>query len=387
MAQERIQKILARAGIASRRAAEELISSGRVKVNGKTTTELGAKADPRKDRVEVDGKLVAAERPVYVLLHKPRGVMCTMSDPEGRPTVAQYVADVEERIVPVGRLDFHTSGVLLMTNDGDFAAAMAHPTKRVEKIYVAKLRGVLGDEAIEGLCKPILIDGKPTQPAAVRRLRVEGDKTWVEFTLHEGRNRQIHRVTEAAGSAVFRLARLKFAGLTADNLRPGQWRYLTKDELRDFKEEYGVPKRVVAPPAPPSDDKLARTRQRVENIRTADKQWPGKRRDEGEHADSDLDSRVNARTRKPARGAKRGSTTRVSSGKVSAGRASAGRASAGKASRGGAKAAAPRVRSAAAAANSGSSTDARPATNRGRVPVTKAATATRKRPKKKTRSR
>ncbi len=271
MAQERIQKILARAGLASRRAAEELISSGRVKVNGRTVTELGAKANPRSDRIEVDGKLITAERPIYVLFHKPRGVVCTMSDPEGRPTVAQYVADVDQRIVPVGRLDFQTSGVLLMTNDGDFAAALAHPSKRVEKIYVAKLRGVLDDAAIEALGSPITIDGKQTQPAQVRRLRVEGDKTWVEFTLHEGRNRQIHRITEAAGSAVFRLARLRFAGLTTDGLRPGQWRYLTKDELRAFKAEYGAPKKVAAPPMPPTEDKLARTRQRVENIRTGDK--------------------------------------------------------------------------------------------------------------------
>lgn len=385
MAQERIQKILARAGIASRRAAEELISSGRVKVNGKTTTELGAKADPRRDRVEVDGKLVEAERPVYVLLHKPRGVMCTMSDPEGRPTVAQYVADVEERIVPVGRLDFHTSGVLLMTNDGEFAAAMAHPTKRVEKIYVAKLRGVLDDEAIEGLCKPILIDGKPTQPAMVRRLRVEGDKTWVEFTLHEGRNRQIHRVTEASGSAVFRLARLKFAGLTADNLRPGQWRYLTKDELKDFKAEYGVPKRIVTPPAPPSEEKLARTRQRVENIRTAEKQWPAKRREEGEDGDGDV-SRDNRRTRKPARGAKRASPARVSSkprGSSTRGSAARGQADQTQADR----ASSPRPRRVAGSRATTRSGSARTAPVKATAPLAKTAAAPRKHPKKKSRAR
>ncbi len=272
MAQERIQKILARAGLASRRGAEEMISAGRVKVNGRAVTELGAKADPRTDRVEVDGKIVGRERPVYVLFHKPRGVVCTMSDPEGRPTVAQYVKDVEERIVPVGRLDFHTSGVLLMTNDGDFAAALAHPSKHVEKVYVAKLRGIIDDAAIEELAKPITIDGKSTQPAKVRRLRVEGDKTWVEFTLREGRNRQIHRITEAAGTAVFRLARISFAGLTAEGLRPGQWRYLTKDELRAFKADYGYPKKVAAPPMPPTADKLARTHRRIENIRTGDKQ-------------------------------------------------------------------------------------------------------------------
>src|SRR5690606_19030674 len=121
-----------------------------------------------------------------------------MSDPEGRPTVAQYVSDVRARVVPVGRLDFHTSGVLLLTNDGDFSAALAHPSRKVEKVYVAKVRGILDNAAIEALRQPIEIDGNMTRPAEVKRLRVEGDKTWIQVTLHEGRNRQIHRMTEAA---------------------------------------------------------------------------------------------------------------------------------------------------------------------------------------------
>lgn len=266
VAQERLQKIIARAGLVSRRGAEEWIESGKVKVNGKVVTELGAKADPRKDKIEVNGNLVTRESFVYVLFHKPRGVVCTMSDPEGRPTVAQYVADVDARIVPVGRLDFHTSGVLLMTNDGDFAEAMAHPRRKVKKVYVAKLRGVLDDTVIAKLGEPIDLDGKRTQPAGVRRLRVEGDKTWVEFTLHEGRNRQIHRLTEAAGTAVFRLARVEYAGLDAEGLRPGQWRYLSKDELKVFKAEFGQPKKLVAPPPLPDADKVARTRRRLEKV-------------------------------------------------------------------------------------------------------------------------
>src|SRR5690606_31123327 len=142
------------------------------------------------------------------------------------------------------------------------------------KVYVAKLRGVLDDDKIEALRQPVTIDGKRTQPAEARRLRVEGDKTWDEFTLREGRNRQIHHIAEAAGTAVFRLARLSFAGLTADGLRPGQWRYLTKDELRAFKTTYGVPKKVAPPPPPPKEEKVARTRKRVENIRTAEQKRP-----------------------------------------------------------------------------------------------------------------
>jgi 23S rRNA pseudouridine2605 synthase len=266
VAQERLQKILARAGLTSRRGAEEWIESGKVKVNGKVVTELGAKADPRNDKIEVNGKIIAREAFVYVLFHKPRGVVCTMSDPEGRPTVAQYVADVEARIVPVGRLDFHTSGVLLMTNDGDFAEALAHPRRKVKKVYVAKLRGIVDDEMITKLGEPLDIDGKVTQPANVRRLRVEGDKTWVEFTLREGRNRQIHRITEAAGTAVFRLARVEYAGLDAEGLRPGQWRYLTKDELKVFKAEFGLPKKLVAPPRLPDAEKVERTRRRMEKV-------------------------------------------------------------------------------------------------------------------------
>ena len=264
MATERLQKILARAGFASRRGAEELIAAGRVKVNGKRASELGVKADVRKDRIEVDGKLVTVEPLVYVLFHKPRGVVCTMSDPEGRTTVAQYVSDVRARVVPVGRLDFHTSGVLLLTNDGEFSAALAHPSRKVEKVYVAKVRGVMDNAAIERLAQPIEIEGNMTRPAEVKRLRVEGDKTWIQIVLHEGRNRQIHRMLEAAGSAVFRLARLSFAGLTADGLRPGQWRFLSKDELREFKATFGYPKRIAAPPAAPEPERVARTRRRLE---------------------------------------------------------------------------------------------------------------------------
>ncbi len=264
VATERLQKILARAGFASRRGAEELIAAGKVKVNGKRVSELGVKADARKDRIEVEGKLVTSEPLVYVLFHKPRGVVCTMSDPEGRPTVAQYVADVRARVVPVGRLDFHTSGVLLLTNDGEFSAALAHPSRKVEKVYVAKVRGVVDNPTIEKMRQPIEIDGKLTQPAEVKRLRVEGDKTWIQVILREGRNRQVHRMTEAVDSVVFRLARLSFAGLTAEGLRPGQWRFLTKDELREFKATFGYPKRIAAPPAAPLSEQVDRTRRRLE---------------------------------------------------------------------------------------------------------------------------
>lgn len=244
MAEERLQKVLARAGIASRRAAEELIKQGRVKVDGRVVTELGVKVDARRAKIELGDKRLMAEPLVYVVLHKPRGVMCTLSDPEGRPTIADLLKPVGVRVVPVGRLDFHTSGALLCTNDGDFANALAHPRNKVKKVYVAKVQGLVQDEQLPEWQKSIEIDGRSTAPAEVRRLRFEGDKTWLELTLREGRNRQVRRLGEATGSLVMRLARISHAGVTAEDLRPGQWRHLTIDELVVLKRDLGVPKRV-----------------------------------------------------------------------------------------------------------------------------------------------
>ena len=244
---ERLQKVLAQAGIASRRAAEEIILAGRVRVDGKIVRELGTQVDPRLSRVEVDGNKIVAEKLIYIVLHKPRGVVCTLSDPEGRPTIQELLKDAGARVVPVGRLDFHTSGALLCTNDGEFAQALAHPTKAVPKVYVAKVKGAVDDEALERFSERIVIDGRPTQPAQVTRLRFEGDKTWLEITLREGRNRQVRRLGEATGFPVMRLARISHAGVTSEDLRPGQWRPLSLDELVNLKRDYGVPKKVRAP--------------------------------------------------------------------------------------------------------------------------------------------
>jgi 23S rRNA pseudouridine2605 synthase len=242
----RLQKILARAGIASRRHAEELIRAGRVRVGGRVVSELGVRADPRHDRIEVDGKRVVAEPPAYIVLHKPRGVVSTMRDPEGRSTVADLVSGVGVRVVPVGRLDYHTSGVLLLTNDGEFADKLAHPRGGARKVYVAKVAGVVDDAGLERLRKSILIEGRKTEPAGVKRLRVEGNKTWLEISLREGRNRQVRRLGESAGFPVMRLARVEYAGVTAEGLRPGKWRHLGVDELTEIKRLHGVPKRVGA---------------------------------------------------------------------------------------------------------------------------------------------
>ncbi|HEY3822832.1 MAG TPA: pseudouridine synthase [Polyangiaceae bacterium] len=248
MATVRLQKVLARAGVASRRAAEELIRGGHVRVDGRLVTELGTKVDPRSARVEVDGQRIVAESLVYVVLHKPRGFVSTMSDPEGRPSVRELLAHVPGRVYPIGRLDFATSGVLLATNDGDFAEALMHPRKAVPKSYVVKVHGVMKPEDLDRWRKGVDLEDGKTLPAKAKMLRYEGDKTWFELTITEGRNQQVRRMGIATDFRVMRLSRLSFAGVTGEGLRPGAWRYLTHDELTTLKKEHGVPKRVVSPP-------------------------------------------------------------------------------------------------------------------------------------------
>lgn len=246
MALERIQKIIARAGLASRRGAEAFIVDGRVRVNGRVVTALGAKADPRKDKIEVDGNRIAAEPLVYLVLHKPRNVMSTLDDPEERPTVAELVREVPQRLFPVGRLDFATSGVLLMTNDGDFSQGLLHPKAKVSKVYVVKLDGEIAESELDRWREGIELEDGKTLPAEVRKLRNENGKSWLELGLREGRNQQIRRMAAASGFLAMRLARLSFAGIDAQDLRPGEWRPLSVDEMKKLKRSHGVPKRVRA---------------------------------------------------------------------------------------------------------------------------------------------
>jgi 23S rRNA pseudouridine2605 synthase len=252
MASVRLQKLLAHAGISSRRAAEELIARGRVRVDGRVVTELGTKVDSRVNRVEVDGQRVIAESPVYIVLHKPRGVVSTMNDPQGRPSVRELFTAVSARVFPVGRLDFNTSGVLLVTNDGDFAEGLTHPRRAAPKKYVVKVQGEMRLEDLDAWRRGIALEDGKTLPAKAKLLRYEGGKTWFELTITEGRNQQVRRMGEATGFRVMRLARLAFAGITSEGLRPGEWRYLTADELATLKKEHGVPKRIVSPPQPPA---------------------------------------------------------------------------------------------------------------------------------------
>ncbi|MEY4510544.1 MAG: hypothetical protein RLZZ450_2666 [Pseudomonadota bacterium] len=239
MPQERLQKILARAGVASRRAAEQLITGGRVTVNGAVVTELGARADTDSDRIDVDGKPVAREDHVYYLIHKPRGMVTTLKDPEDRPSLSELLHNIPERIYPVGRLDFHTSGALLLTNDGDLAQALLHPSRAVPKTYVVKVSVEVGETMLQALERGVVLDdGYQTQQAFVEHIRDEDEKSWIQITITEGKNRQIHRMIEALGARVMRLSRISFAGLSTENLRPGEIRPLFQDEVAALKRDY-----------------------------------------------------------------------------------------------------------------------------------------------------
>jgi 23S rRNA pseudouridine2605 synthase len=250
MSKDRLQKVVARAGIASRRAAEDLISKGRVRVNGVVVTTLGTKVDARADKVEVDGKRLVAENAVYLVLNKPRGVVSTVSDPEGRSTVRGLLGGISERIFPVGRLDYHTSGVLLLTNDGEFMDALLHPKRDVPKSYVVKVQGEMREHDRLRWEEGVVIDGEKTRPADVFVIRREKGKTWLEVTLFEGRNQQIRKMGEVTGFPVMRLSRTSFAGITSEGLRPGDFRPLMPSELVDLRKAFGVPKRMPRPPSP-----------------------------------------------------------------------------------------------------------------------------------------
>ena len=241
---ERLQKVLARAGVASRRASEELIVAGRVRVNGRVVTELGTKVDPHKDRVEVDGRRLVAEKPVYYVVHKPREMVTTLDDPQERATIADLLGRIPERVVPVGRLDYNTSGALLVTNDGEMIDSLLRPQSGVPKVYAVKFQGHLDVPELDGLRNGVTLDdGYRTKKADGFVLREERNTTWVQLTLTEGKNRQIHRMGDAIGHRVMRLARQSFAGINIEGLRPGEYRELTRDELQQLKKKYLTPYR------------------------------------------------------------------------------------------------------------------------------------------------
>lgn len=230
---ERLQKILSARGVASRRKAEEMILAGRVTVNGQMAT-LGGTADPEQDDIRLDGKpLPGQPQYVYIMLHKPRGYVTTLSDEKGRPNAAQLVANCGKRVYPVGRLDMDSEGLLLFTNDGAFANRLMHPKHEVEKTYDTWVTGFTPG-AVERLMHPIVLDGYRIRPPKVELLRSGEGKAVLRITIHEGRNRQVRRMCQAAGMQVTRLRRIREGSLCLGELAPGTWRTLTARELEDL---------------------------------------------------------------------------------------------------------------------------------------------------------
>ncbi len=253
----RLQKILSAAGVASRRLSEELIVQGRVTVNGATTTELGTKADPSRDDIRVDGRRIHVDqRRRYILLNKPRGYVTTRHDPEGRPTVLDLVKGVNEYLYPVGRLDYDSEGLLLLTNDGELADRLTHPRYEVDRVYEARVRGVPDAHTLQRLARGVIVDGRKTAPA---RLTIKpstsapadrtGTQTTVEISVHEGRQRQVRNMFDAVGHPVIRLRRIRIGPIEDPALKVGYWRELSPREVAKLR----TASQSAKPPRAPRD--------------------------------------------------------------------------------------------------------------------------------------
>lgn len=230
--QERLQKILARAGIASRRQAEKLIRQGRVRVDGKVVTEMGTKVDPEEQSIECNGKPVfRPEKKIYILLHKPVGFLSTVHDPQGRPIVTDLLENVKERVYPVGRLDLDTEGALLLTNDGELAQNILHPSNEVKKTYVAKVKNRPGKKKLRALAGGIVLEGRKTWPASIEVLQAGPQTASIKIIIHEGRKRQVRKMFEAVGHPVLQLKRLAYGRLELGGLAPGKYRFLSPGDI------------------------------------------------------------------------------------------------------------------------------------------------------------
>jgi pseudouridine synthase len=233
---ERLQKILSQAGVASRRASEQLMLEGRVTVNGTTVRELGTKADPARDDIRVDGRRIkVVERHRYLLLNKPRGYVTTRSDPQRRPTVIDLLHGVRDYVYPVGRLDFESEGLLLLTNDGDLAARLTHPRHGVARVYEVRVVGAPDDHDLKRLARGLMIEGRRTEPAEVKALA----PGHLLITVREGRNRQVRRMCDAIGHPVSDLRRVAIGPIRDPKLRPGEWRELSEEEVRRLRAAAG----------------------------------------------------------------------------------------------------------------------------------------------------
>lgn len=236
MSEERLQKLLSHAGITSRRKAEELIVAGRVSVNGKTVTELGSKADLVVDKVKVDGRILSEPKHhIYLALHKPKNVVSTVRDPQGRQTVMSFFKGMQDRVYPVGRLDYASEGLILLTNDGDFANRLLSPASHVTKTYLVKVNGSLTEEEEETFRRGIPMHGRKTAPAGLRSIR-PGENPWYEVRLVEGRQNQIRIMFKHFGKLVEKLKRIKIGFLDLGDLKPGAYRTLTGSEVARFRK-------------------------------------------------------------------------------------------------------------------------------------------------------
>lgn len=235
--EERLQKILSQAGVASRREAERMITDGRVMVNGAPVTELGTKADPSRDNITVDGKPVTVEeKRVYILLNKPVGYMTTLKDPEGRPIVTDLLKGLGVRVYPVGRLDYNTEGLLLLTNDGAWANRLAHPRHEVDKEYLVRVRGTVSREQMTCLEQGVELEDGKTAPARVALSKQSDNNTWLSITIHEGRYRQVRRMCEAVSLSVVRLRRVRYGTLAIGELKLGEYRRLSTGEVAELAD-------------------------------------------------------------------------------------------------------------------------------------------------------
>lgn len=235
---ERLQKIIAAAGVASRRKAEELILDGSVTVNGRIVRELGTKADPEKDAIKVGGKLIhLPQKKTYIALNKPKGYITSMSDPQGRPVVIELLKGVKGKVYPAGRLDYDTEGLLLLTNDGDFAHTLMHPSHEMPKTYLAKVKGIIEDKAIERLERGIRLREGITAPAVVKKIKKTDANSWIEITVHEGRYRQVRRMLEEIRYPVLKLIRIRYGPIDLGDIPQGKYRHLTLQEVKKLKNE------------------------------------------------------------------------------------------------------------------------------------------------------
>ena len=239
--EERLQKIIAKCGIASRRAAEQMMREGRVSVNGMIITQPGMKADASRDKIRVDGGLISGDAvsPVYLILNKPQGYVVTLKDPQNRPIVADLLKGVPERVFPVGRLDYDSEGLLLMTNDGDFSQRVQHPTFKIPKIYMVKVRGNLGKNDIEVIRKGAMLEDGSFKPIWVSMEKSNKKSCWIELTILEGRNRIIRRFFDSTGHSVARLIRTAIGDISLGDLRVGEYRYMQKKEVKSLIELSG----------------------------------------------------------------------------------------------------------------------------------------------------